>query len=74
MKIMDIPLKPGDLIFTSIPNPIYRRIAAATGSKASHVGIAFPDPEAGWVVAESAVPFVRYSTLTNFLSRTDIAA
>lgn len=68
---MNIPLNPGDLIFTSIPNPIYRRIAAATGSKASHVGIAFLDPKAGWVVAESAVPFVKYSTLDNFLSRTD---
>jgi Permuted papain-like amidase enzyme, YaeF/YiiX, C92 family len=64
-------LEPGDVLFTSIPNFLYRRVAKATGSRASHVGIAFHDPEAGWLVAESAVPTVRYSPIADFISRSD---
>ena len=64
-------LESGDVLFTSIPNFLYRRVAQATGSQTSHVGIAFYDPDAGWLVAESAVPTVRYSTLANFISRSD---
>jgi hypothetical protein len=64
-------LEPGDILFTSIPNFLYRRVARATGSTASHVGIAFYDPDAGWLVAESAVPKVRYSPIANFISRSD---
>ncbi len=64
-------LQPGDILFTSIPNFLYRRVARATGSQTSHVGIAFFDPKKGWLVAESAVPTVRYSTLANFIARSD---
>jgi hypothetical protein len=64
-------LHPGDLLFTSIPNYLYRRVARATGSKTSHVGIAFQDPDGGWLVAESAVPTVRYSPIADFISRSD---
>lgn len=64
-------LEPGDVLFTSIPNFLYRRVAKATGSKTSHVGIAFYDPRAGWLVAESAVPTVRYSPIADFISRSD---
>lgn len=64
-------LNPGDLLFTSIPNFLYRRVARTTGSPTSHVGIAFHDIEKGWLVAESAVPTVRYSTLANFVARSD---
>jgi hypothetical protein len=49
-------LKPGDILFTSIPNFLYRRVAQTTGSVTSHVGIAFYEQDAGWLVAESAVP------------------
>jgi len=64
-------LKPGDILFTSIPNFLYRRVAQATGSLASHVGIAFHDLDAGWLVAESAVPMVKYTPLADFVSRSD---
>src|SRR5215831_1477052 len=67
----DLPLQAGDLIFTSIPNPLYRRVALATGSHASHVGILFPDPAHGWVVAESTFPFAKYSPLEKFVARSD---
>ncbi|MCX7087069.1 MAG: YiiX/YebB-like N1pC/P60 family cysteine hydrolase [Methylococcales bacterium] len=64
-------LESGDILFTSIPNFLYRRVAQLTGSPTSHVGIAFYDTEAGWLVAESAVPTVRYSPIANFISRSD---
>lgn len=64
-------LKPGDLLFTSIPNFLYRRVARTTASPTSHVGIAFYDAARGWLVAESAVPEVRYSSLANFIARSD---
>ncbi len=64
-------LEPGDVLFTSIPNFLYRRVAKATGSITSHVGITFYDPDAGWLVAESAVPTVRYSPIADFISRSD---
>lgn len=64
-------LEPGDILFTSIPFYLYRRVAEATGSLTSHVGIAFYDTDKGWLVAESAVPTVRYSPLADFISRSD---
>jgi hypothetical protein len=64
-------LEPGDVLFTSIPNFLYRRVAKATGSRTTHVGIAFLDSDAGWLVAESAVPNVRYSPIADFISRSD---
>lgn len=64
-------LQAGDILFTSIPNFLYRRVAQATGSLASHVGIAFHDPDAGWLVAESAVPIVKYTPLADFIARSD---
>jgi len=66
-------LQPGDLVFISIINPLYRHVAAATRSKATHVGIAFPDEEhddqKGWVIAESTVPFAKFTPLHKFLAR-----
>ena len=64
-------LKPGDLLFTSIPNPLYRRIAEATGTKATHVGIAFYVEKCGWMVAESKVPFAKFTPLWKFVARSD---
>lgn len=66
-----LPLKSGDIVFVATPSPLYRRVARATGSKASHVGIVFEDEQAGWVVAESAVPRSRYRPLEQFLGRSD---
>ena len=66
-----LPLKSGDIVFIATPSPLYRRLARASGSKASHVGIVFEDAQAGWVVAESAVPRSRYRPLERFLGRSD---
>jgi len=35
------PLQPGDLVFIAIRSALYRKVAQATGSVASHVGILF---------------------------------
>ncbi|MDD2892685.1 MAG: YiiX/YebB-like N1pC/P60 family cysteine hydrolase [Halothiobacillaceae bacterium] len=64
-------LESGDILFTSIPNFLYRRVAQATGSPTSHVGIAFYDAKAGWLIAESGVPTVRYTPIADFISRSD---
>jgi uncharacterized protein YycO len=61
-------LASGDVVFISIANALYRRVAAATGSPASHVGILFAT-QTGWMVAESAIPTVRFTPLENFLAR-----
>ncbi len=65
------PLQNGDIVFIATRGFLFRKVARATGSKASHVGIAFNDPQRGWVVAESAVPRSRYSPLERFLARSD---
>jgi len=62
-------LQPGDLIFISIINPLYRHVAAATRSRATHVGVAFFDEQKGWVIAESTVPFAKLTPLNRFLAR-----
>ncbi len=64
-------LEPGDILFTVIPNFLYRRVANATGSLTSHVGVAFFDRYAGWQIAESGVPTVRYSPIADFIARSD---
>ncbi len=65
------PLRSGDIVFVTARNPLYRRMVRASGAKASHVGIVFEDPKAGWVVAESALPVDRYRPLDKFLSRSE---
>lgn len=62
-------LQPGDLIFISVINPLYRHVAATTRSKATHVGIAFYDEEKGWMIAESTIPFSKFTPLHKFLAR-----
>ena len=42
-----LPLKSGDIVFVARPSPLYRRVARATGSRASHVGIVFEDGQGG---------------------------
>ena len=64
-------LRSGDIVFLSIPNVLYRCVAAATESEASHVGIAFEDKAKGWLVAESTIPVVRYTPLADYLAKSD---
>jgi len=65
------PLQDGDIVFIATKGFLFRRVARATGSRASHVGIAFKDARRGWVVAESAVPRSRYRPLERFIARSD---
>lgn len=68
---LNLKLASGDLIFLSIPTPLYRKVAAATGSPASHVGIVFRKDSQRWMVAESTIPFAKYTPLDQFLARSD---
>ncbi|EWH10514.1 hypothetical protein DS2_07768 [Catenovulum agarivorans DS-2] len=61
-------LREGDIIFTSIPNYLYQKIQKGTKSKTSHVGILFKNNNQWWV-AESKIPFAKYSTLNDFVAR-----
>lgn len=65
-----IKWQPGDLVFIAIGNPLYRQVAKTTGSRASHVGIVLDSP-GGWVVAESTIPQVKYTSLPTFLARSE---
>lgn len=62
-------LREGDILFIAIDSFLYRRVAAGTGSKTSHVGLLLRDNEGQWVVAESCVPRSKYTPLADFLSR-----
>src|SRR5882724_9623134 len=64
-------LRPGDILFTRLRNPFGRKIAEASASWTSHVGIAFHNADRGWVVAESAVPLSRAGSLGAFLRRSE---
>jgi len=62
-------LQPGDLVFISVINPLYRHVAVVTKSKATHVGIAFHDEQNGWMITESTAPFAKITPLNRFLAR-----
>ena len=59
----------GDLVFIRIANFLYRRIAATTNSWTAHVGMIAGREGDEWIVAESAVPWSRYGSLTRFVRR-----
>ena len=66
-----LQLRSGDIVFLAIPQLLYRCVAAATGSPASHVGIAFEEAGGEWRVAESTIPVVTTTPLDDFLAKTD---
>jgi hypothetical protein len=70
-KIDPDALQTGDIIFIRVANFLYRRVADATASWTSHVGMVHRREGAEWLVAESAVPWSRYSPLTRFISRSE---
>ncbi len=61
----------GDIVFTRIGGPIFTRVAETTCSWTSHVGIIVDFRDGDWIVAESAVPFVRKTALRRFLDRSE---
>jgi hypothetical protein len=62
-------LQVGDLVFIRIANFLYRRVADATNSWTSHVGMLCHRDGDEWLVAESAVPRSRYYSLSGFVRR-----
>lgn len=62
-------LRNGDLVFISVINPLYKHVAKVSDSLATHVGIAFRDDVHGWLIAESTVPFAKYTALNKYLRR-----
>lgn len=63
-------IQEGDIIFSSIPNMLYKAVEKGTNSKTSHVGIVLKVNEQ-WMVAESKVPYSKLSTIEDFISRSD---
>ena len=59
----------GDVVFTRIGGPVFSRVADTSGSWTSHVGVIVDYRNGDWVVAESAVPFVKETPLRRFLGR-----
>jgi hypothetical protein len=64
-------LQIGDIVFIRIANFLYRRVAEATQSWTSHVGMIVERRGSEWIVAESAVPRSRYCPLSRFLKRSE---
>lgn len=62
-------LQIGDIVFIAIDNPLYRRVAAATSSWTSHVGIIVDEPPGMEIVAESSFPLSRRTPLLDFKAR-----
>lgn len=58
-------------MFIRIANFLYRRIAQATGSWTSHVGIVIGRDAHDYRIAESTVPWSRTTSLTAFIRRSE---
>lgn len=62
-------LQEGDIVFLNIDNWLYRKVAAATKSWTTHVGMTVQ--EGGrWMVAESTIPFSKKTEFCRFLKKT----
>jgi Permuted papain-like amidase enzyme, YaeF/YiiX, C92 family len=64
-------LQIGDIVFIRVANFLYRRVADATMSWTSHVGMIHRRDGDDWLVAESAVPRSRYCPLRRFIRRSE---
>ena len=62
-------LKTGDTIFIRVNNFLYRRVAEATNSWTSHVGMVHSKENGEWVIAESTIPVSRLCPLHEFLQK-----
>ena len=59
------------MVFLAIPNPLFRRVATATGSKTSHVGITFKKPNGDWEIAESTFPKSKFTPFQKYINRSE---
>ncbi|MCM8541917.1 MAG: hypothetical protein NE328_16730 [Lentisphaeraceae bacterium] len=74
IKQINSIVKPGDIVFISIPNFLFRRVAATTCSWTSHVGVIHSQKDGQWIVAEGAVPLSKKCSLEKFLQRSENSA
>ncbi len=70
-EVDPLDLRVGDVVFIRIGGFLYGRVAAATGSWTSHVGVLHHCEQGRWWVAESAVPRARLTPLDKFLARSE---
>jgi permuted papain-like amidase YaeF/Yiix C92 family enzyme len=70
-KIDPAALEIGDIVFIRVANFLYRRVADATASWTSHVGMIHSRAGSEWLVAESAVPRSRFCPLSHFIGRSE---
>lgn len=64
-------IKPGDIVFISIPNFLFRRVAKTTCSWTSHVGVVHSQIDGQWIIAEGAVPMSKKCSIEEFLQRSE---
>jgi hypothetical protein len=63
-------LQPGDIVFLDIDYMLFKKVAEATLTWTSHVGIAFPSEDGEWLIAESTFPLSKTGPLCKYLART----
>lgn len=61
----------GDVVFIRVPARPFREVADATLSWTNHVGVVVAQGGADPVVAESTFPFSRFTTLSQFVARSE---
>ena len=72
VRILEPVLQEGDLIFLDINNFAFKKVARATNSWTSHVGIAVRSIKNDrWNVMESTTPIAKETSLENYLSQSD---
>ncbi|MCH2208458.1 MAG: YebB family permuted papain-like enzyme [Lentisphaerales bacterium] len=71
MNTINKRIKLGDVVFISIPNVLYRKVAATTKSWTSHVGFVHSFKDGEWQIAESAVPTCTITPLSKFIDRSE---
>jgi len=64
-------LQDGDIIFIRVANVLYRKVAETSGSWESHVGLLFQNRNGTWAVAESTIPFSKFTPLARFVARSE---
>ena len=62
-------LQPADILFLDINEYLFRKVAEATNSWTSHVGVAIWEDEK-WMIYESVDPVSKKTPLCEFLKRT----
>lgn len=69
-KSLKTLINEGDLVFLDIDNYFFKKVASATNTWTSHVGIALKD-DTGWVIYESTVPFSKKTDFCKYVDKTD---